>query len=77
MLREFFISALQEKNISLLVKKFLSKVAASSRFPNNIKMLLNETSVESWIDRGGPMNWPAHSPKLTTTDFFYGVLCFD
>ena len=51
---------------------FFLKVAASSRFASNIKMLLNETSAESWIGRGGPMNWPAHSHKLTSTDFFMG-----
>jgi len=23
-----------------------------------------------WIDRGGPINWPARSPDLTSPDFF-------
>jgi hypothetical protein len=74
MLPEFFISALREENPILLVQSaFFLKVAASSRFASNIKMMLSETSAESWIGRGGPMNWPAHSPKLTSTDFIYGV----
>jgi hypothetical protein len=73
-LREFFISALQKKNSSLLAQSaFFLKVAASSRFASNVKMLLNETSTESWIGREEHMNLSAHSPKLTSTDFFYGV----
>lgn len=34
------------------------------------KAFINETLPECWIGEGGPMKWLAHSPNLTTVDFY-------
>jgi hypothetical protein len=34
------------------------------------KQVLDRRYPDSWIGRGGPINWPARSPDLTPLDYF-------
>lgn len=36
----------------------------------SVRNFLNENYNGRWIGRGGPVNWPACSPDLTSLDFF-------
>lgn len=36
----------------------------------DIKLYLDQCFPNSWIGRGGPINWPARSPDLAPCDFF-------
>lgn len=41
----------------------------------NVRSVLNENYANKWIDREGPVGWPARSPDLTPLDsFLWGVL---
>lgn len=35
-----------------------------------VREVLNRNYNDCWIGRGGPVNWPARSPDLTSPDFF-------
>jgi hypothetical protein len=35
-----------------------------------VRQILDRRILNSWIGRGGPINWPATSPDLTPLDYF-------
>ena len=43
---------------------------APAHYLRGVRDWLNETIGTKWIGRGGPLEWPAHSPDLTPVDFW-------
>ena len=43
---------------------------APAHFSLRVRQHLNETFLEKWIGRGGPVAWPPRSPDLNMLDFF-------
>ena len=43
---------------------------APAHFHRNVRAYLEENFPQKWIGRGGPVNWPARSPDLTSMDFY-------
>lgn len=43
---------------------------APAHYHADVRNFLNHTFVNSWIGRGGPVEWPARSPDLSPNDFF-------
>ena len=43
---------------------------APAHYHNDVRNYLNATLGNRWIGRGGPIEWPARSPDLTSLDFF-------
>lgn len=43
---------------------------APPHFARDVRNFLNENFTERWIDRRGPIEWPARSPDLTPLDYF-------
>jgi hypothetical protein len=43
---------------------------APSHFLRTVRQHLNQTFGEQWIERGGPVNWPARSLGLNPLDFW-------
>jgi hypothetical protein len=39
-------------------------------FSRQVRQILARRYPNSWIDRGGPVNWTARSPDLTPLDYF-------
>ncbi|GFW23133.1 uncharacterized protein TNCV_3802331 [Trichonephila clavipes] len=43
---------------------------APAHFSADVRSALDTAYPGRWIGRGGPVNWPAHSPDLSCLDFF-------
>ena len=43
---------------------------APPRYTRIVRNYLDETFADTWIGRGGSINWPARSPDLNLLDFF-------
>jgi hypothetical protein len=41
-----------------------------TRQAQQVLLVLDRRYPDSWIGRGGPINWPASSPELTPLDYF-------
>ena len=56
-------------------RMWLQQDGAPSHFARIVRAFLNDHYGNRWISRGGPVNWPAYSPDLTSPDFYlWGVL---
>ena len=51
-------------------RMWLQQEGAPSHFARIVRAFLNEHYGNRWIGRGGPVNWPACSPDLTSADFY-------
>lgn len=60
------------ENIPLNIRKgmWLQLDGAPAHFEVNVRNELDRQYPNRWIGRGGPHNWPARSPDLTSPDFF-------
>lgn len=60
------------ENIPLHIRQrlWLQLDGAPAHFQVNVRNELNRRYPNRWIGRGGPQNWPARSPDLTSPDFF-------
>ncbi|GFY06049.1 uncharacterized protein TNCV_3863531 [Trichonephila clavipes] len=44
---------------------------APAHFSVDVRSALVTAYIGLWIGRGGPVNWPAHSPDLSYLEFFF------
>ncbi|XP_075910722.1 uncharacterized protein LOC142906541 isoform X3 [Petromyzon marinus] len=61
-----------EDNLPLQIRLtgYFQLDSAAPHFASNVRAHLNRKFERRWIGRGGPVNWPAHSPDLTPCDFW-------
>ncbi|XP_029653233.1 uncharacterized protein LOC115226371 [Octopus sinensis] len=43
---------------------------APPHWGRHVRQFLNQTFLDRWIGRYGPIPWPPHSPDITPLDFF-------
>lgn len=76
-----YLQMLQDKVVPSLIAKgynvkdvIFQHDGAPSHNKTNVRQYLNAT-FDTWIGRGGRINWPARSPDLNPLDFFvWGVI---
>ncbi|CAK1581022.1 unnamed protein product [Parnassius mnemosyne] len=49
---------------------FLQMDGCPAHYATNVRTFLNDNYRDKWIDRQGPIRWPARSPYLTPLDYF-------
>lgn len=60
------------EDVPLIIRQrmWLQLDGAPAHFQVNVRDLLDTLFPNKWLGRGGPKNWPARSPDLTSPDFF-------
>ena len=66
LLNNFFIPMLPDLPSNIIFQQD----GAPPHYSRAVRELLDSELPNSWIGRGGPINWPARSPDLTPLDFF-------
>lgn len=74
-----YLEMLQEDIVPGIASKmhlhetFFMHDGAPAHYARSVREFLDDTFPNRWIGRCGWVDWPARSPDLTPTDFFYGV----
>lgn len=61
---------LEDIPLNIRQRMWLQLDGAPAHFQINVRNELDRQYPNRWIGRGGPQNWPARSPDLTSLDFF-------
>lgn len=61
---------LEELNLQLRQTMWFQQDGCPAHFSRAARTVLDGQFPGRWIGRGGPVNWPARSPDLTSPDFF-------
>lgn len=69
-LQNDFQYLLDNVDIQTRILMWFQQDGAPPHFARIVRNYLNEIFPERWIGRGGPVQWPARSPDLTSPDFF-------
>ena len=69
-LRDMMPTLLDAVPLEILQVMWLQHDGAPAHFDRNVRNHLNVTYLNRWIGRGGPVPWPARSPKLTALHYF-------
>lgn len=69
-LAEDLFDLLEDVPLVVIRRMWLQLDGAPAHFHINVRNHLNQYFPNKWIGRGGPQNWPARSPDLTSPDFF-------
>lgn len=69
-LRQILPQLLEEVPLNIRLNMWMQHDGAPPHNALLARHTMNEMFHEKWIGRGGPVNWPARSPDLTSMDFF-------
>lgn len=70
LLRDHLPVLLENVELATRQRLWLQQDGASPHFAVIVRQFLNNHYNGRWIGRGGPVNWPANSPDMTSPDFF-------
>lgn len=70
LIREQLPELMEDVDLETRRRLWLQQDGAPPHFALIVRHFLNENYNGRWIGRGGPVNWPACSPDLTSLDFF-------
>ena len=59
------------EDISLMIRSqmYFQHDGAPPHYTRQVKQYLNESFLNCWLGRGGPVAWPVRSPDLTPLDY--------
>jgi hypothetical protein len=61
---------LEDVPLQHFLNEWFQHDGAPVHFSRQVRQILDRRYQNSWIGRGGPVNWPARSPDLTPLDYF-------
>ena len=69
-IRDILPEMLENAPLQVRHRLWFQHDGASAHFALDVREYLNNVFPNRWIGRGGPLQWPPHSPDLTPMDFF-------
>ena len=69
-IREILPEMLENVPLKVRQRLWFQHDGAPAHFDLDVREYLNNVYPNSWIGRGGPVEWPPSSPDLTPMDFF-------
>ncbi|XP_058805440.1 uncharacterized protein LOC131672314 [Phymastichus coffea] len=70
LIRDHLPGLLENVDLAMRQRMWLQQDGAAPYFARIVQDFLNNRYDGRWIGRGGPIQWPASSPNLTSPDFF-------
>ena len=70
LIRDELPGLMEDVDLETRRRMWLHQDGAPPHFARIVRAFLNEYYGNRWIGRGGPVNWPACSPDLTSPDFY-------